>query len=75
MPWEIIRFEDKYNRDDRPFISISRDRISFSALFVRSTDISTQHRVTINADKETMRLGFDFHPLRKTTLFCSCSSW
>lgn len=65
MTWEIIRLEDKYNRDDRPFISISRDRISFSALFVRSTDISTQLRVTINADKETMRLGFDFHPDEK----------
>ena len=34
MPWEIIRIEDKYNRDARPFISISSARISFSASFV-----------------------------------------
>jgi hypothetical protein len=65
MAWEIVRVEDRFNRDDRPFISISRDRISFSASFVRSVDIGTQHRVTINADKETLRLGFEFHTDKK----------
>ncbi len=61
MTWEILQLEDKYNRDQRPFISISRHRISFSASFVRLIGIGTQHRVTIHADDDTMRLGFEFH--------------
>jgi len=66
MEWEIIQVEDRYNRDERPFISISDDRISFSASFVRMYDIDTHHRVTINADKKNLRLGFEFHVEKKS---------
>ena len=87
MAWEIVRRDDKFNRNDRPFISISRDRISFSASFVRSVEIGTHHRVTIHSDIETLCLGFEFHTdekqhslalvqdgrskNKKTGLFCS----
>lgn len=65
MAWEVVRREDRFNRDDRPFISISRDRFSFSASFVRSIDIGTDHRVTIHSDADTLRLGFEFHKNEK----------
>jgi hypothetical protein len=61
MAWEIVKREDRFIRDDRPFISISRDRISFSASFVRLAEIGSHHRVAIHSDAETMRLGFEFH--------------
>jgi hypothetical protein len=61
MAWELVRREDRYQRDGRPFISISRHRISFSAAFTRHAELGTGHRVSIHADASSLRLGFEFH--------------
>lgn len=60
MAWEIVRIEDKFNLDGKPFISISRERF-FCASFVRLVEIGTTNRVIIHSGAETLRLGFEFH--------------
>ena len=61
MAWEIVKREDPFEGSNRPFISISKDHISFNARFTRITEIDTRNRVTIYADPTTLRLGFEFH--------------
>jgi hypothetical protein len=61
MAWEIFTREDKFNRTNTPFISISSSRICFSGPFVRLANIDNHYRTTIYTDIETLHLGFEFH--------------
>jgi len=61
MAWERVVLEDQFCRDGKPFIAISRSRVSYSASFARLADIDEYYRVSISADPETYRLGFFFH--------------
>jgi hypothetical protein len=61
MAWEIVRREDSFEGSERPFISISSAHIAFNAMFTRIAEIDTSHKVTVHADPENLRLGFEFH--------------
>ena len=61
MPWEKIKRTDRHEGRDQPYISISRRRIAFNTAFVRQAVIDRSMRVTIYADPEELKLGFEFH--------------
>lgn len=61
MAWEIVKREDRFEGSNRPFISILKDHIAFNAMFTRIAELDSRYRVTIYADPETLRLGFEFH--------------
>jgi hypothetical protein len=61
MSWKLVKMEDRFVRDDRPFISISNDRIAFSAIFARIAELDDGNRVFIFVDEESFRIGFEFH--------------
>ncbi len=61
MAWTEVKLEDRNVRDELPFISISRDRISFGAVFSRLAEIDPKYRVSLFIDEEMLRVGFEFH--------------
>lgn len=60
MTWEIVKREDYYQGSDRPFISIASDHISFNSMFTKIAEIDNSYRVTIYADPDNLKLGFEF---------------
>lgn len=61
MVWEVVRREDSFEGSERPFISISSEHIAFNAMFTRIAEIDASYKVTVLADPENLRLGFEFH--------------
>jgi hypothetical protein len=60
MAWELIRRDDTFESKNQPYITIGPDRISFNALFTRIAELQRFKTVRIYADRETLRLGFEF---------------
>lgn len=62
MPWETVRRGTPNTSGAKAsIVSLRRSAIAFSAFFIRSQSLERMTRVTIKADRETRRLGFDFH--------------
>jgi hypothetical protein len=61
MPWEIVKRKDSLHGADQPYISILMHHIGFNAAFSKLAELDPSKRVTIYADIENRRLGFEFH--------------
>jgi hypothetical protein len=61
MAWDLVKHEDKFNRNNTPFVSISNARVCFSGPFVRIADIDDKFRATIFTDSKVLSVGFEFH--------------
>jgi len=61
MGWEQIPRADTFHGSNKPFISISSAHFSFNSMFVKTADLAAGMQVTMFADPEEMKLGFEFH--------------
>ncbi|MBD3337476.1 MAG: hypothetical protein GF353_00115 [Candidatus Lokiarchaeota archaeon] len=61
MAWELVTRDDRFEGSDRPFVSIAKAHIAFNAMFTRIAEIDSSYRVSIYADPDNLRLGFEFH--------------
>jgi len=61
MAWMKIKRDDTFQGSDRPFIAVTASHFAFNAMFVRIAELSPDKRVTIYADPENLKLGFEFH--------------
>jgi len=61
VAWEKVTRDDRYLGSDKPFISVNPHHFGFNAMFVRMADLGPDKRVTIYADPDNLRLGFEFH--------------
>ncbi|OGC58578.1 hypothetical protein A3A70_02195 [candidate division WWE3 bacterium RIFCSPLOWO2_01_FULL_42_11] len=61
MTWETVKRGDSFKGSNRPFISIASDHISFNTLFTKIASIDNSYNVTVYADSENLKMGFEFH--------------
>jgi len=60
MAWQKFKRIDTYVSKNDPLISISKERLNFNSLFVRTAQITSRHKVIVHVDSPAFKLGFDF---------------
>ena len=61
MSFDLVQRMDRLEATSRPFISLSPKVICYGAKLVREARLDGHSRVSVLADPDSFRLGFEFH--------------